>query len=528
MKKLISRYWLVLVALVSVCMFTACSSDDDDAVTPVFPQVKTIAGAAGEVKEFTFDANESWSLSSNKIWCKIAQNDAENGFVINGTAGKQTVKVTLTDDDASKDLSVAQLNLKMGGQEVTIAEIHRSAAGYELKVYVRTSPDADPIDITETGIEAGYNKYSKFYVESNFRFAVTNTPEWVELEGGFMVGVPNKQVASGIMFKEGVKNAKYAIDKSEGESITFASQDGKAEVTIPVYYNGMAPDDIDIVYPAKDSQWAVWTVSLDGKLFTQNSSSLTYHDYLPFPIKVLNDGIQLVVFEKAGEKDNEVLKEDQTGAVQLKGEKGNMKLTVAPLTSGSRKFVAYALPKAVYESLENGLDDMLDNNFTEVKTDYDRYFLLELEQKENKAEAGDESAAPIIKLMNYLDVACTKDVNGMYKEVASSYLNYNGDEIYVASVEVGSSLTVNPNIKNWDPTTMMETGYLYMIGSDGQEIVPEPSMDENENWIFAFLLPDTAPVYMAFQDNGKVVKVLVVEPTYNQSKKHTSFSKISK
>lgn len=59
MKKLISRYWLVLVALVSVCMFTACSSDDDDAVTPVFPQVKTIAGAAGEVKEFTFDANES-------------------------------------------------------------------------------------------------------------------------------------------------------------------------------------------------------------------------------------------------------------------------------------------------------------------------------------------------------------------------------------------------------------------------------------------------------------------------------------
>ena len=110
MNKLISKYWLALVALVSVCMFSACSSDDD-AVTPVFPQVQTIAGAAGDVKEFTFDANESWSLSSNKIWCKIAQNDAENGFVINGTAGKQTVKVTLTDDDASKDLSVAQLNL---------------------------------------------------------------------------------------------------------------------------------------------------------------------------------------------------------------------------------------------------------------------------------------------------------------------------------------------------------------------------------------------------------------------------------
>ena len=29
-----------------------------------------------------------------------------------------------------------------------------------------------------------------------------------------------------------------------------------------------------------------------------------------------------------------------------------------------------------------------------------------------------------------------------------------------ASDIVGSSLTVNPNIKDWDPNTMMETGYL--------------------------------------------------------------------
>lgn len=47
------------MALVSVTLFTACSSDDDDAVTPVFPQVQPFAGAAGEVKEFTFEANES-------------------------------------------------------------------------------------------------------------------------------------------------------------------------------------------------------------------------------------------------------------------------------------------------------------------------------------------------------------------------------------------------------------------------------------------------------------------------------------
>jgi hypothetical protein len=203
MKKLISRYWLVLVALVSVTLFTACSSDDD-AVNPVFPQVQTIAGAAGDVKEFSFDANQNWSLSSNQIWCKISKVEAQNenqeeakaavkpGFVLNGAAGKQTIQVTITDDDASKDLSVAQLNLKMGGQEVTIAEIQRSAEGYDLKVY-----DALGNDITETGITVGYKNvagqpiYNKFTVKSTYRFAVTNTPAWVELEGGFLVGTPN-------------------------------------------------------------------------------------------------------------------------------------------------------------------------------------------------------------------------------------------------------------------------------------------------------------------------------------------------
>lgn len=74
MKTLISKYWLVLMALVSVTLFTACSSDDD-AVTPVFPQVQTIAGEAGAELDFTFDANESWSLSSDKIWCKLVQGE---------------------------------------------------------------------------------------------------------------------------------------------------------------------------------------------------------------------------------------------------------------------------------------------------------------------------------------------------------------------------------------------------------------------------------------------------------------------
>ena len=526
MKTLISKYWLVLMALVSVTLFTACSSDDDDAVTPVFPQVQTIAGAAGAELDFTFDANESWSLSSDKIWCKLVQGEKTDAFVLNGTAGKQTIKVKITADDASDDMSVAQLFLSMGGQKVAIAEVKRSAAGYDLKVY-----DATGEDITETGITVGYNTYNKFTVKSNFRFAVTNTPSWVDLEGGFMVGTPNKEVEGGVAFKEnqGV-SAKYAIAKDGNYTITFTSEDGKAAVTIPVIYNGMTTSTMDVTYPTS-SQWAVWNVSLDGKVFTQNGSSLnggdtndfTFYNFVPFTLKTLDDDYQLVVFES---KENGLF-EDTSGAVKLQGEKGDVKLTIDALNSGSREFLVYALPQSVYADLENGLDDMLENDFTTVKSDYDRYFLMDVVQKETSS-AADQSAAPTILKMNYLPVECKKD-KSKYGSIISDNFGYNGDEIYVAQSEVGSSLTVNPNIKDWDPTTMMETGYLTVKDSENQDVYAEPAMDDKENWIFFVNVPASAPIFMVFQDNGTPVKVLVVEPLEEgMSKKHTSIRKIRK
>ncbi len=526
MKTLISKYWLVLMALVSVTLFTACSSDDDDAVTPVFPQVQTIAGAAGTELDFTFDANESWSLSSDKIWCKLVQGEKTDAFVLNGTAGKQTIKVKITADDASDDMSVAQLFLNMGGQKVAIAEVTRSAADHILTVY-----DAAGNDITETGITVGYNTYTKFTVKSNFRFAVTNTPAWVDLEGGFLVGTPNKVVEGGVSFKEdqGV-SAKYAIAKDGNYTITFTSEDGKAAVTVPVIYNGMTTSTMDVTYPTS-SQWAVWNVSLDGKVFTQNGSSLngeaannfTFHNFVPFTLKTFGDDYQLVVFENT----ENGLFEDGSGAVKLNGEKGDVKLTIDALNSGSREFLVYALPQSVYADLENGLDDMLENDFTTVKSDYDRYFLMDVVQKETSS-AADQSAAPTILKMNYLPVECKKD-KSMYGSIISGTFGYNGDEIYVAQSEVGSSLTVNPNIKDWDPTTMMETGYLTVKDVEGHDVYAEPSQDEKGNWIFFVQVPEATPMFMVFQDNGTPVKVLVVEsPGAGMSKKHTSIRKIRK
>lgn len=506
MKTLISKYWLVLMALVSVTLFTACSSDDDDAVTPVFPQVQTIAGAAGAELDFTFDANESWSLSSDKIWCKLVQGEKTDAFVLNGTAGKQTIKVKITADDASDDMSVAQLFLNMGGQKVAIAEVKRSAADHILKVY-----DAAGNDITETGITVGYNVYNKFTVKSNFRFAVTNTPAWVDLEGGFLVGTPNKDAVGGVSFKEnqGV-SAKYAIAKDGNYTITFTSEDGKAAVTVPVIYNGMTTSTMDVTYPTS-SQWAVWNVSLDGKVFTQNGSSLnggdtndfTFYNFVPFTLKTFGDAYQLVVFEKK----EDGLREETSGAVKLQGEKGDVKLTVAPLGSGSREFLVYALPQSVFESLENGLDGMLEEDFMTVKSDYDRYFLMDVVQKEEK-KGDSEVTAPIVTSMG-MNVDCALTTNDEFKSYAEGIFSYTGKDVFESTV-YGGYVAIYPQIDGWDPTAGADV--VIYDGTGNPVDVKNYEVGQDDKGIYVGLNADklTYPILAGFNDMQRVCQRVVI------------------
>ena len=403
-------------------------------------------------------------------------------------------------------MSVAQLFLNMGGQKVAIAEVKRSAAGYDLKVY-----DADGNDITKTGITVGYNVYTKFTVKSNYRFAVTNTPAWVDLEGGFLVGTPNKDAVGGVAFKEnqGV-SAKYAIAKDGNYTITFTSEDGKAAVTIPVIYNGMTTSTMDVTYPTS-SQWAVWNVSLDGKVFTQNGSSLnggdtndfTFYNFVPFTLKTLGDAYQLVVFDKK----EDGLREETSGAVKLQGEKGDVKLTVAPLGSGSREFLVYALPQSVFESLENGLDGMLEEDFMTVKSDYDRYFLMDVVQKEKK-KGDSEVTAPIVTSMG-MNVDCALTTNEEFKSYAEGIFSYTGKEVFESTV-YGGYVAIYPQIDGWDPTAGADV--VIYDGTGNPVPVENYELQKDDKGIYVGLNADelTYPILAGFNDMQRVCQRVVI------------------
>ena len=182
-----------------------------------------------------------------------------------------------------------------------------------------------------------------------------------------------------------------------------------------------------------------------SSLNSDATNVFTFHNFVPFQLNTLNDDYQLVVFENK----KEGLFEDESGAVKLQGEKGDVKLTVDALGSGSREFLVYALPKAVYESLENGLDDMLENEFTTVKSDYDRYFLMDVVQKEEK-KGDSEVTAPIVTSMG-MNVDCALTTNDDFKSYAEGFFSYTGKEVFESTV-YGGYVAIYPQIDGWDPT----------------------------------------------------------------------------
>ena len=331
------------------------------------------------------------------------------------------------------------------------------------------------------------------------------------MEGGFLVGTPNKEVVGGVSFKEdqGV-SAKYAIAKDGKYTITFTSEDGKAAVTIPVIYNGMTTSTMDVTYPTS-SQWAVWNVSLNGKVFTQNGSSLTggdtndftFYNFVPFTLKTLGDAYQLVVFEKK----EDGLREETSGAVKLQGEKGDVKLTVAPLGSGSREFLVYALPQSVFESLENGLDGMLEEDFMTVKSDYDRYFLMDVVQKEEK-KGDSEVTAPIVTSMG-MNVDCALTTNDDFKSYAEGFFSYTGNEVFESTV-YGGYVAIYPQIDGWDPSA----GANVVIYDGTGKTVPDENYEvgQDDKGIYVGLNADklTYPILAGFNDMQRVCQRVVI------------------
>ncbi|WP_195532406.1 DUF5003 domain-containing protein [Bacteroides finegoldii] len=391
---------LLFIGLLTTFGLSACSDDDDDAVTPIFPEKQNLICNAGDTREFTFTANTNWSLASSAIWCKFKTDDMEE-FIMSGTAGTQTVTLLITDDNQKVgNTSVAKLELTMGGQTIVIGEITRSLVDYELTIY-----DKDGNEISDgEALNVGYREFAKFSVKANFRFAATNLPGWVDLEGGAMVGAVNQQVKGGLKIIENESREKYPVGADEGNVITFSDDEGRAFRSVKLSYEGMAPGAMELTRPSTNQY--DWVVSLDGKTFTHGgsstagtgSSNTTFRNRLPFTVKTLKDDYEVVFVEKGWDGNLWVI--DQSNPYELwmsyedknaEGKKdGHIKLTVneyVPEYGASKERTGYVLvfSRAEYESIKDDLQETIINGEEIVYKYSEANLVLQFTQKEIKS-----------------------------------------------------------------------------------------------------------------------------------------------
>ena len=413
------------IGLLMTFSLTACSDDDDDTVAPVFPEKQNIVCNAGEKKEFTFTANTNWSLASSAIWCKFQTNDTEE-YIVSGTAGTQTVTIIATDDNQKVDnISVAKLELTMGAQTIVIGEVTRSAVGYELKIY-----DEEGNEIQELNV--GYQDFAQFKVQANFRFAATNLPGWVELEGGSLVGAVDQRVNGGLRIIEDENREKYPVEASEQNVVTFSDEEGKAFYSFRVSYSGMTPGAMELTLPSTNKY--DWTVSLDGKTFTQSGggvagtggSTTTLKNRLPFTVKTLNDDYEIVFVEK-GSSNNDLYIMDASYNEWMRCERegGSATLIVNEYTPASyepAERVGYVLvfSRAEYDKIKDNLEATIIDGENLVYRYEQSNLVLQFTQKEVKS-GGDELSITAVDGQSYDPIECVSYTGGDADYFKSEY-----------------------------------------------------------------------------------------------------------
>lgn len=370
-----------LIGLAIVLCVGACSDDDDEIATPVFPEKQAVDCSAGETKELFFDANADWQLLSSATWCRFIATDGNEEYSLAGKAGRQTVTLKITDDAIKFDeKSVARLTLVMGTGKAVIAEVSRNAKGRDLHIY-----DMDDNEIQS--IEVGYNDFKSFKVKANFRFAATNRPEWLVIDGNAIVGTVDEAVTGKVKVSDDAGYFKYV---QNGE-LTFADEEGLASYTFPLVYEGMDPEEIIITSTPSRDVWG-WTVSTDGKNFvppgsggSSTSAIEPYKDKISFTVQAFNDDFEVVCVEKNGDD----FYFDGTEWMRIKKDGENIILTVEEknpyLKDQERDGYVFVFSRAAYESIKDDLKGHIldDSDPDGIKYEYTQNnLLIQFTQKE--------------------------------------------------------------------------------------------------------------------------------------------------
>ena len=537
--------WLFMTLLMLCCVTTACNDDDETATAVSFPQKQKIGGEVGDTKELTFDAVADWQLASSATWCRFVTETGEE-FSLAGKAGSQTVtlKISAEGQDYGDNVSVATLSLFMGGQEAVIAEVVRNAKAYQLKVYKKVKKgDSDAEELVELGKDepmvAGYDSYLSYVVKANFRFAATDRPEWLIIEGNSVVGAPNVDALVNLQVPASSVYAK----KQQNGTLSFQDEAGKAFYSFPVSYAGMAKEAIRIAGPSNDP-WN-WEVALDGQTFSKTSISgaestettSTFRKFVEYNVTAFNDDYEALFVEKVEQAPgyftfvtsvDEPVSEEQPASWMHMEKKGNgvTRITV-DASDKEREGYIFIFPKVLYDKV--AIDPWSEElGFLSVERDImtgevslaigyqfeQNNLAMNVLQKEKMQEVG--VAEFEVKLSAFSPVDCNviddEEVNAKITEkfgdVVAQAVNLAANDFVTISPKMAEDEFDASNTAN---VTVMKESEAGVLEDYIKEMKPEPMATSIGVTVPADAKEGTR-LYIAFKNvSGAYKKVLVIE-----------------
>lgn len=503
------------MALAACLAFASCSKDDDNVPSVSFPELQTIECEVNSTTDISFESVGSWKLSSSALWCQFVV-DGEQMHSYQGKAGKQTVKLMVTDDAVELMKSyTADITLEIDGQEKVIYKVTRPVAGYELHVMDAAQENEFS---AENPVEMIYNGTARFAVSANYTWALVSAPDWVKVQNTLFSDANYNKAVCGTDTEIVMANADiidlFKYLPREGE-LVFKSEDGQKTVAVPVVYKGMPEDEIDFSL-ANNSRYS-WTFSADALTLSTGSDMGT--------VTTMDAPMKIGVWAKDQKYEYVLLTRDEYGYMQMNPWGAwyfvdNMKdseteyhieISAQENIGAKRQGCVMVFPKAVYDKVSGNFDSEVLTSDFDIKSEYTRYVAFDFAQA--SPEGGttgftffdEEGNNVVLTTNNYMAYG---DMTGETEEVLQE--KYGTSNVWIFSPERPyEQLKIVPaGAGDW--CYSFDT---YFDGADttisGVEISPNYEGAKPSFWMYG--LSTNGEMTISFMDNeGTPYAVLVV------------------
>ena len=376
--KFIDKLYMACLAMAFCCLAWSCSDDEEivpggvSFTVPSDLDIAALDSCESIVGSFELTASCDWSLYSDKMWVKLSlERDGWYFNDLNGGKGVHTVYIKVTNDARDFDDSQATVSLMTDEKTLEVVTVQRKGLEH---TFALMSSDGVAIERIEIGNDA------TVWVApvANFECSILSFPEWLAepeaYEGGYTLNVAQS----------------FMPYKKEGV-VTFGNIDGSVVFDVPVTYTGM--DSTVMRVEGANTPWN-WKVSLDGKIFIQETSSASgenvetiVENALDFSVTCFNYDYRFV----SAQVDNgklSMMDEQESWIVASKGDNdpSQVSVAVAAMESSSRSGYLFAVPAAMYSNFvdslaaSSGVDEFIDGNIN--------YVVVEIEQKDLTSNDG--------------------------------------------------------------------------------------------------------------------------------------------